>query len=701
MESPGTPLPNVNVPQQKQSLSHIISRLKFSQRPPELDAHTPENVQRSEVYEKKAEGLFGNSKDLLVKFGLAEKDAQTIADTLSSGEWMFTRDFLLNTGEIKKDAKNEVKIEFHSPHATSKERQLSGKEPFDAKEVPTAELQFNLSDMIQSAVESAHLNPELTEKIMAGYSGLTRYKDFGLSLQFSVEEDEGQISGKAMRFSNLKSKIADQFQNADANSLIIGGWTSNIDFSHRQNDPQNGPQNEADLSQQYLSRKKIQGKQAFVVSCAGPGMERNVFSDQVTYDEPFGPHDHMLGVAAAYTLLGKGNADRPMDLALEGHSMGGAGMIAVLEHYKFPPQHNVAITALHPAIAGTNAWANLTEQISKAGDPLVRTVGRKGLATVVSGAIDVMDISAKRMHAQRVYTPLKEAISSIATSELFLPGDTRNMPQLVKKHVDMFKTYTASSTLSALGSITDLPLDGDRLNAMMKDEKNATKFVLVTDKDDQMVETESMLRQLPYDVPLFVLDDKDEGSHYSFKRNCRSLRLSLLQQTMEQFTKPQFSYAYQDLFLKAYSDKLYNPEQIGALLQREGATFATQFGISSEELSSYLQKRAETKILFAGRKPNRQRNAFFDALAGADPTRTKELLEYYQLVSGQPDLGLKYFYSSNPEKLSTAIMPESRNSKDLAKLELLLETLETLSDQVHFNVESDPLLKRTDIKLKN
>lgn len=547
--------------------------------------------------------------------------------------------------------------------------------------------------MIRSAVKSAHLDPQLAEKIMTGYSNLTRYKDFGLSLQFPVEEQEGQISGKALRFSNLKSKVSDIYQNADGNSLIMGGWTSNIDFAHRQDDPQNGPQNEADLSQQYLSRKEAQGKRAYVVSCAGPGMERNIFSEQVTYDNPFGPHDHMLGVAAAYTLLGKGNTDRPMDLALEGHSMGGAGMIAVLEHYKFPPHHNVAVTALHPAIAGTNAWANLTEQISKAGDPIVRTVGRKGLAAVVSGGIDVLDISAGKIHTQKLYTPLKEAISGIATSELFLPGDTKNMPQLVKRHVDNFKTYTGSSTLSALGSITDLPLDGERLNSLMKDGENTTKFVLVTDKDDQMVETENMLRQLPYDIPLFVLDDKDEGSHYSFKRNCRSLRLSLLQQTMEQLSKPQFSYTYQDLFLKAYSEKLYSSEQIEALLLREGDTFNTQFGVSSEELSTYLQKRAETKKFFTGRRPNESRNAFFDRMAGDDEEQRKELAEYYHLISGQPDLGLKYLYSSNPKKLSSAIMPESADTEGLAKVELLLETLETLSDQVHFNVPSDSLLK--------
>lgn len=97
MESPGASPPNANIPHQKQSLVHILNTLKISQRPPELNPHTPENVQKSEEYRKKTEGLFGNSKDLLVKFGLAEKEAQTVSDTLASGEWMFARDFLLKT----------------------------------------------------------------------------------------------------------------------------------------------------------------------------------------------------------------------------------------------------------------------------------------------------------------------------------------------------------------------------------------------------------------------------------------------------------------------------------------------------------------------------------------------------------------------------------------------------------------------------
>ncbi|MFZ2026755.1 MAG: hypothetical protein WAV30_05715 [Microgenomates group bacterium] len=686
MEPQSTTPPIKDTVRRPNSLSRMINTLRVSQRPPELDPHTPKNEAKSAEYEKKTNGIFGNSKDLLVRFGLAENEAQGVADSLSSGEWMFNRDFLIN--------QKDVVIEFHKPQPVSRERQLSGKEPFDLKEVPTAELQFNLSTMVRSAVESAHLDPSLTEKIMAGYTGLTRYKDFGLSLQFPVSEEDGQIAGNAMRLSKLQSQITDLFKNADNNAVIIGGWTSNINFAGRQDDPlNNGPENEASLSQQYLSRKKSEGKSSFVVSCAGPGMERNVFSDAVSYDEPFGPHDHVLGVTTAYTLLGKGNdLTKQMNLSLEGHSMGGAGMIAVLEHYKFPPNHSVSVTALHPSIAGTNAWANLTEQISKAEDPLAKKLGRKGLSAAISGGIDILDKTAEKLGVKRYYTPLKEGISRIATNELFLPGDKKNMPKLVQKHVDNFKTYTGSSTLSALGSISDLPIDKETLASLLQDEANPTKFVLVTDKDDQMVETENMLRQLPFDMPLFVLNDADEGSHYSFKRNCRSLRLGLLQQSMEQYTKPQFTYVFHDLFMKAYGEKLQG-EAVSTLVARERNTIATQFDLTGEELDTYLKRRSEIKDIFVGKKPGSERLAFFDALSGGNGQRQQEIAEYYHTIGNQPDVGLKYFYSSNPERLTQAIMPEGTKA-GFSKVELMIEALETLADQVHFNLPSDPLLKR-------
>lgn len=686
MESHGITPPIKDAPRPHNSLSRMINTLRISQRPPELDPHTPKNEAKSAEYEKKTNGIFGNSKDLLIQFGLAENEAQGVADSLASGEWMFNRNFLVN--------QKDVVIEFHEPQPVSKERQLSGKEPFGLKEVPTAELQFNLSSMVQSAVESAHLDPSLTEKIMAGYTNLTRYKDFGLSLQFPVSEEGEQIAGNAMRLSKLQSQITDLFSNAENSSIIIGGWTSNINFSRRQDDPNNGPENEANLSQQYLSRKKSEGKSSFVVSCAGPGMERNVFADTVSYDEPFGPHDHVLGVMTAYTLLGKGNdLAKQMNLSLEGHSMGGAGMLAVLEHYKFPPNHSVSVTALHPSIAGTNAWANLTEQISKAEDPLAKKIGRKGLSAAISGGIDILDKTAEKLGVKRYYTPLKEGISRIATNELFLPGDKKNMPRLVQKHVDNFKTYTASSTLSALGSISDLPIDKETLAALLQDETNPTKFVLVTDKDDQMVETENMLRQLPFDTPLFVLDDKDEGSHYSFKRNCRSLRLGLLQQSMEQYTKPQFTYVFHDLFMKAYGEKLHG-EAVATLLEREKDTIAAHFNLTSEQVSTYLQKRSTAKGIFVGKKPSNERLAFFEALSAGDNERQKEIMEYYHDIADQPDLGLAYFYSSNPIELTQAIMPEAKDRAGFAQIELMVETLETLADQVHFNLPSDSLLKR-------
>ncbi len=469
------------------------------------------------------------------------------------------------------DTRNEkTKVTYRESQKISDKRKLSNKEPEGFHEIPTVEIQFTLSSMIESAVKVGKLDKEYVKQIMEQYSNLTRCKDFGLSCIIPVEEDKMILIQKdtdnKVYLHQQKDAILEKLQKPADMGVIMGGWTSSISFAQQEAIRSNDPKNEANLAQQFFGRKDdATKKNSIVLTCAGPGIEKNELADTVTPDKPFGPSDHMLAMAAATTLFGK--SDVALHTSFFGHSMGGAAMIDLLLNYKLPK--NSSIVSVSAAIPGANPWANAAERVFQkfynatsfveSIPHNLRTIPQQLLAIAVSGGMDVLDtlvysdVSQKYLKDLLPYYPaVKKNISTLATGQLFLPGDKENMPELVAKHVVNFGKYPDSSTFGALGSILDMPLDSDRLLNKMREVNCA----LVADKDDQMVDTISVLKQLPREIPFFVLDDGDKGSHMAFKRNERHLRLSLLGKAAEQFSTAQYTFLTENLCKQLYSRRI-------------------------------------------------------------------------------------------------------------------------------------------------
>ncbi|MFA5136414.1 MAG: hypothetical protein WC489_03385 [Patescibacteria group bacterium] len=492
------------------TIGQQIRRIADYQRPPDRVRERIHKTNPSLHSDK----MFGSVKKLLDELNpIVENETphtESLQKSILDYEWMF---------DTELHEKPETNVLFHR----------QGENP--NIDVSTVEVQFSVSGMIEAAARSGSIPPQTAASILEHNEEITRCSDFGLSIILPLEELGLTNARNNEDLAAAKEKVTSYIKSLEEVEVVVGGYTSGIQFARTEETEKRAPYTESDVSQQFLSRSKIDGKKRAVITCPGPGMELNRFSHMVSPQDPFGPRDHMLALSSSLTLFGLTDLQHLHYLDFYGHSMGGASVVDLFENYTFPPNLNVSVIAFDPAVAGTNAWANAAERdISP--ETAMRSLLQKLLAIQISGGLQTLDTIAQALHNPVIYAKLKRFLAENATSWLFLPGDRRHMPNLIKKHMTNLLARTDAATLSAMGSIVDTPVNWKAIrNKVYGRSGNSMRLILVADAQDQMVDTRLLLSQLPSDLPLFVLTDGDDrGSHYAFKRNSRQGRISILRQ---------------------------------------------------------------------------------------------------------------------------------------------------------------------------
>ncbi len=572
--------------------------------------------------ERKKTGMDRKSvlKEML---GLTEEEAALTDEYMKSGEWITE----MEMGEVELvHMDNQVDVATGLEEGTGK------------MEMPAVQMKFKLSKLLELAVRDHGLagiedqvERESRFKALVENFDADQELETEVTLSVYVDPDLEREDGDGRQFFDNHTE---DLKKAVSHGWLVGGikhgWTGSgadiVDGYHQDlnKEPERVNVLSAIYGEAYRTVGLIYGQEAaeslrlkmWGVAYDRLGMGLHPISEGCekygpVQDEKFsGFVDGFLGKYENTTAVNDENGEIMLPVMVEmGHSIG--GNLVLLQAAKMAGNGEMAVLAANMASKSNdsakedpNKW-NRTVEFAQA----IRDVFRNpknlkadlfSLLLNYSGKIE--ELMGGLGITRDIYEQLRPVVTRILVSRGYVPGLEKDRPDLVEKHIKNSVNNAENTYKTAIGNHDQAGVGVKTLIEAMR----RTKFVAATCKDDQMVETEDLLKILltPEEcqaegvapMALLVLE---KGGHYGlWRKSGEEVRNRILRAQMG-LNKHQFDELMEQVYLgyKLKKEKSGEAEvgygEVAQDNEEAMGRLEKVLGLEAGEAAEYVKKRQE------------------------------------------------------------------------------------------------------------